>query len=134
MAGIVIQVILSIGAVCLLFLAWFIFMNKGSSDTYTILAIVSAAYIVSMSVFIGVFRKKELYKMIWKKEGFETEVSSDNSASVFTKESCEQLKEVLNNYQQVKREHTTMKILNLDETIEQLENYLSDYACSQYDS
>ena len=72
--------------------------------------------------------------MIWKKEGFETEDSSDISASVFTKESCAQLKETLNNYQQVKREHTTMKILNLDETIEQLENYLSDYACSQYDS
>jgi hypothetical protein len=109
-------------------------MNRSQSDTYTILAIISAAYIASMAVFVVVFRKKELYKMIWKKEGFETEDSSDISASVFTKESCAQLKETLNNYQQVKREHTTMKILNLDETIEQLENYLSDYACSQYDS
>ena len=124
----VIQGVLSIGALCLLFLLWFTFISHKHSDTYTLIAGICAAYIISIGTFMA-------YKILWKKEGFEDKGAvSDVEATVFTKESCEQLRGVLKNYQDVKAQHTSMKILNLDETIEQLQKYLSDYACSQYDS
>lgn len=98
-----------------------------------LIAGICAAYIVSMTAFVMIFKKKELLETIWKQEGFQSAEASDVAATVFTKESCAQLKEVLNNYQAVKQQHTSMNILNLDETIEQLQKYLSDYACTQYD-
>jgi hypothetical protein len=147
-----IQGLLSIGALCLIYLLYFaysFFLKKKHSDMHDMLAFVSSTYILCLILYILIFKRDDASKTLgslWKypginkTEGFQTVteepgavvVPAADTGPIFGADGCNKVKEVLNNYLQVKKQNPSIQILNLDETIEQLQTYLKDYSCDQY--
>jgi hypothetical protein len=146
-----IQGLLGIALLCLIYLVYFayrFFIKKKHSDLHDMIAFVSSTYILCLVLYILIFKRDNASKTLsslWrypginKTEGFQTVteepgtvVPAADTGPIFGEEGCNKIKEVLNNYLEVKKKNPSIKILNLDETIEQLQTYLKDYSCDQY--
>ena len=74
-----------------------------------------------MHIFWNMFRVK--------KEGFQTVSGGQAIPDPLIKETCEKMKMVISNYDQIKVQHKDIPIQNIDETLRVLKEYFVSYDC-----
>jgi hypothetical protein len=90
---------------------------------------IAGYFIVAAILVVGLFLGWKTF--FPKREGFQDTIAGGKKIKA-SKEMCEKLQVSINQYKEIRKEHPDVEIRNLDETLEQMNEYYTLYGCDTY--